>query len=154
MPGKKLNILKKYLALFISAAAFIIYLFTLAPSVVQIDSGELAALQITLGIAHPTGYPLYTILGYLFSLIPLPFTKIYQMNLLAAIYCAAAVGFFVQSLNLALDNLHNFNPKNLIETKKHKKKNRKEKGEMVENNNIKGEITDAVKTFASAFSGL
>ena len=63
MPGKKLNILKKYLALFISAAAFIIYLFTLAPSVVQIDSGELAALQITLGIAHPTGYPLFTIIA-------------------------------------------------------------------------------------------
>jgi len=123
MPGKKLNFLKKYLALILSAAAFIIYLFTLAPSVVQIDSGELAALQITLGIAHPTGYPLYTILGYLFSSIPLPFTKIYQMNLLAAIYCATAVGFFVQSVKLTLDNLQRFNPKSLIETKKQKKKN-------------------------------
>lgn len=149
-----MNIIKKYLALIVSMVAFIIYLITLAPSVVQIDSGELAAVQITLGIAHPTGYPLYTILGHLFSLVPLPFTKIYQMNLLAAIYCATAIGFFVQSIKLTLDNLNNFNPKNLIEIKKHKKKNRKEKGEMVENNNIKGEISDAVKIFASAFSGL
>jgi len=154
MPGKKLNILKKYLALFISAAAFIIYLFTLAPSVVQIDSGELAALQITLGIAHPTGYPLYAILGYLFSLIPLPFTEIYQMNLLAAIYCAAAVGFFVQSVKLTLDNLQSFNPKSLIETKKQKKKNRKEKGENIENKNIKEELSNTIKIIASAFSGL
>lgn len=149
-----MSTVKKCLALIISAIVFIIYLITLAPSVVQIDSGELAAVQITLGIAHPTGYPLYTVLGYLFSLIPLPFTKIYQMNLLAAIYCAAAVGFFVQSVKLTLDNLHYFNPKNLIETKKQKKKNRKEKGENVENKNIKGEVSDTVKIFASAFSGL
>ena len=106
---------------------FIIYLITLAPSVVQIDSGELAAVQLTLGIAHPTGYPLYTILGYLFSLIPLPFTKIYQMNLLAAIYCAAAVGFFVQSVKLALDNIENFTAKKSVALKKVRKKDRKEK---------------------------
>jgi hypothetical protein len=49
---------------------FIIYLITLAPSVVQIDAGELAAVQATLGIAHPTGYPLFTIIGFLFSKLP------------------------------------------------------------------------------------
>lgn len=134
-------------------AAFIIYLITLAPSVVQIDSGELAAVQITLGIAHPTGYPLYTIWGYLFSLIPLPFTKIYQMNLLAAIYCAAAIGFFVQSVKLMLDNLQDFNPKKIIDTKRHKKKNRKEKEENIENKNLGEELSDSVKIIASAFSG-
>jgi hypothetical protein len=148
-----LNIVKKYFAVITSAAAFIIYLITLAPSVVQIDSGELAAVQITLGIAHPTGYPLFTILGYLFSLIPLPFTKIYQMNLLAAIYCAAAVGFFVQSVKLIFDNLQNFNPKNLIETKKQKKKHRKEKVENIEKKNIKEELSDTIKIIASASSG-
>jgi len=149
-----LNILKKYLAIIVSSVVFIIYLITLAPSVVQIDSGELAAVQLTLGIAHPTGYPLYTVLGYLFSLIPLPLSKIYQMNLLAAIYCAAAVGFFVQIVKLMLDNLHKFNPKNLIETKKQKKKYQKEKGKGVKNKTTKEEIPDSVKIFASAFSGL
>ena len=39
----------------------IIYWTTMAPSVVQIDSGELAAVQCTTGIAHPTGYPLFTL---------------------------------------------------------------------------------------------
>lgn len=73
---------------------FIVYLFTLAPSVVQIDSGELAAVQATGGIAHPTGYPLYTMLGYLFLSLPLPFTKIFAANLLAAIYCSAGIFFF------------------------------------------------------------
>ena len=122
-----MNIVKKYLALIISTVALIIYVITLAPSVVQIDSGELAAVQITLGIAHPTGYPLYTILGYLFSLLPLPFTKIYQMNLLAAIYCATAVGFFTQSVKLSLDNLEKFNLSKTAEIKRVKKKSRKNK---------------------------
>ncbi|MCE7857795.1 MAG: DUF2723 domain-containing protein [Ignavibacteria bacterium CHB3] len=80
--------IKKYYVVLTSIFVFIIYLFTLAPSVVQIDSGELAAVQATLGIAHPTGYPLFTMIGYLFSLIPLPFSiifwfserKIYQKN--------------------------------------------------------------------------
>src|SRR4030066_1375352 len=76
------------------------------------------------------------------------------MNLLAAIYCATAVGFFVQSIKLTLDNLQSFNPKSLIETKKQKKKNRKEKGEIVENKNIKEELSNTIKIIASAFSGL
>ena len=149
-----MNIIKKYLALIVSTIAFIIYLITLAPSVVQIDSGELAAVQITLGIAHPTGYPLFTVLGYLFSLIPLPFTKIYQMNLLAAIYCAAAIGFFVQSVKLALDNLDKFNLGKSLEIKKVKKKSRKDKQNNAKSKKEKQEIPDIVKLFTSAFSGL
>ena len=98
---------------------------TIAPSVVQIDSGELAAVQATLGIAHPTGYPLYTIIGYLFSLIPLPFTKIFQLNLLAAIYCSAGVGIFSLTAKLVLDNLDVFAAKKTIVKKKVTKQNRK-----------------------------
>lgn len=73
---------------------FIIYLFTLAPSVIQIDSGELAAVQATLGIAHPTGYPLFTVLGFLFQLIPIPVTTIYKLNLLSSVWSALAVATF------------------------------------------------------------
>ena len=81
-----MDFIKKYYYLVTAFFVFIVYLFTLAPSVVQIDSGELAAVQATLGIAHPTGYPLFTMIGYIFSLIPLPFTKIFQLNILASIY--------------------------------------------------------------------
>jgi len=49
---------------------FIVYLLTLCPTVYWIDSGELIASAYTLGIAHPTGYPLYVLIGRLFSLIP------------------------------------------------------------------------------------
>jgi len=43
----------------------------MTPAVGLIDSGELAAGCRMLGILHPTGYPLYTMLGRLASLIPL-----------------------------------------------------------------------------------
>lgn len=100
-----MDLLRKHYAIFTSLIVFIIYLFTLAPSVIQIDSGELAAAQATLGIAHPTGYPLFTLVGYLFLKIPLPFTKIFQANLLAAIWCSLSIFFFVKSVEIIFNNL-------------------------------------------------
>ena len=56
---------------FLLLVDFIVYFLTLSPAVQFIDSGELAVVCKSLGIAHPTGYPLYTLLGRLFSLLPL-----------------------------------------------------------------------------------
>jgi hypothetical protein len=94
--------LRKYFAELTGLVVFAVYLITLAPSVVQIDSGELAAVQSTLGIAHPTGYPLFTLLGFLFSKVPLPFQNIFKANLLAAIFCAIGIVFLVRSSYLML----------------------------------------------------
>lgn len=91
---------KKYSPYIVSFAVFIIYLSTLAPSVLQIDTGELAAVQAIAGVAHPTGYPLFTMLGYLFLQIPLPFSKIFQANLLSAIYCSLSIAFIIKSVSL------------------------------------------------------
>ncbi len=120
-----MNTFKKYFHLLISLFVFIFYLITLAPSVIQIDSGELAAVQATLGIAHPTGYPLYTIVGYLFSLIPLPFTKIFQLNILAAIYCSIGVGIFSVTSKLVLDNLKYLSSETTTSKKRISKKDKK-----------------------------
>ncbi|GMU94709.1 DUF2723 domain-containing protein [Ignavibacterium album] len=142
--------LKKYFALITSAFVFIVYLFTLAPSVIQIDSGELAAVQATLGIAHPTGYPLFTFLGYLFSLIPLPFTKIYQLNLLAALYSTVAVGIFTFTSKFILDNLNSFKTSKLQKTrKKSKVKAENEPFELDENQKI---IFSVIAGLTLAFS--
>ena len=49
-----------------------LYLPTAARGVGFIDRGELAAVAVTLGIAHPTGYPTLTLLGHLIvALTPL-----------------------------------------------------------------------------------
>jgi len=114
-----MNLLKKYFSAFTSIIVFIIYLFTLAPSVIQIDSGELATVQYILGIAHPTGYPLFTMLGFLFLQIPLGLRKITQANLLAAIWSAFAIYFFIKVLIVLLINVEE--KKNNVVSKKKQK---------------------------------
>lgn len=74
--------------------AFIVYLRTLAPTVWFIDSGELAAVATTLGIAHPTGYPLFTIIGHIFSMLPIGSEEVYRLNLMSAFFCSVAVFMF------------------------------------------------------------
>jgi len=83
--------------------SFIILLFpvsihfkTLSPTVSFIDSGELATVCTTLGIAHPTGYPIYTLVGRFFSLLPLG-PPILNLNLLSLLSVSFAnlVSFFV-----------------------------------------------------------
>jgi len=142
---------QKYFHIVTGLFVFIIYLLTLAPSVVQIDSGELAAIQATLGIAHPTGYPLFTMIGYLFSLLPLPFSTILQLNILAAIYCSIAVGIFTYTIKYCLDNI-SFFKKDTSEKKPSKKEKRKVKEQPVTSEQI--EIPENLKLLAAVFSGL
>jgi len=122
-----MKLIKKYYYLLTGLFVFIVYLTTLAPTIVKIDSGELAAVQSTLGIAHPTGYPLFTIIGYIFSLVSLPFSNIYKANLLAALWCAAGTSVFVYTAKYILDNINSFSSlKNVSGTKSKKKKKGKE----------------------------
>jgi hypothetical protein len=74
-----------------AVGAFVIYLVTLSPSVDFIDSGELSTVVATLGIAHPTGYPLYTILGHLFTALPLH-SIAWRTNLFSAMWSSFTVG--------------------------------------------------------------
>ncbi|MBI4744905.1 MAG: DUF2723 domain-containing protein [Actinobacteria bacterium] len=84
--SKKPNI-KNYLTIFIFAFSFLVYLKTLAPTVTFLDSGDFLSAIYTLGIPHPPGYPLYTILGKLFSFIPVGELG-YRVALLSAFFAA------------------------------------------------------------------
>ncbi len=144
--------LQKYYYLLTGLIAFVFYILTIAPSVIEIDTGELAAVQCTLGIAHPTGYPIYTMLGYLFSLLPLPFSKIFQMNLLAALYCAAAAVIFSFTAKFILDNLNSFQFRKVKKEKsKKKKQSDKSKVVSVESTFV---LSENIKIIAAVFSGL
>lgn len=70
--------------------AFTVYVKTLSPSVQLGDVAEFQYLPHVLGIAHPTGYPLYLLLGKLWSLFPLR-SIAYRMNLLSAFSAAGGV---------------------------------------------------------------
>ncbi len=153
-----MTIIKRLSGLIVGVISFIVYMFTIAPSVIQIDPGELAAAQALPGIAHPSGYPLFTIIGYLFSLIPLPFTTIFKMNLLAALWCSAGVAVFVYTVELILDNLDKFASPVKSQTKspKGKKKEQKEPAKesaaTIEIPDLKKYLTASASGFVLAFS--
>jgi Protein O-mannosyl-transferase TMEM260-like len=69
---------------------FLIYLTSLPPGVTWGDSPELANSAITLGVAHPSGYPLFIIIGKLFSLLPFS-SPAFGINLMSAFLEAGAV---------------------------------------------------------------
>lgn len=69
---------------------FVVYIKFLAPSVLQGDSAEFCIASYTLGIPHPTGYPIYTWIGHFFSLIPLG-SVAYRINLMSAFFAAFTV---------------------------------------------------------------
>src|SRR5271169_6231776 len=87
----------------ISIIVLIVYIATLCPTLNFIDSGELATDAYTLGIAHPSGYPMFTMVEWIFSHLPLGLRIIYQLNVLAAIFCAAALFFFFRFFVLVLN---------------------------------------------------
>lgn len=78
--------------LFLAGLTLALYGATLAPTVLMADSGEFQFVLWLPGIAHPTGYPLYTLLGWLWS-HALPFGEVARrINFFSAVTAAAAVG--------------------------------------------------------------
>jgi len=73
-------------------AALALYTATLAPAVLEADSGEFQFVAWLPGIAHPTGYPLYILTGWLWThMLPLG-TVAWRINLMSAGFGALAVG--------------------------------------------------------------
>ena len=67
-----------------------LYVYTAARDIVVGDTPELMTVAVTLGVAHPSGYPLLTLLGHLFSLLPLG-PVAFRVNLMAAVCGAGTV---------------------------------------------------------------
>lgn len=87
------------------ALPFILYLVTMAPTIYNLDSAELTTAAYTGGIVRATGYPLYLMIGRLWS--QLPFGDVgFRMNLLSAV-CGAATVFMVERI-LARWRLNNW----------------------------------------------
>ncbi|XP_044925762.1 transmembrane protein 260 isoform X2 [Mustela putorius furo] len=76
------------LAVFAAVAA--VFTLTLPPSVPGGDSGELITAAHELGVAHPPGYPLFTLVAKL-AIILFPFGSVaYRVNLLCGFFGAVA----------------------------------------------------------------
>jgi hypothetical protein len=69
---------------------FAVYVRTLAPTVYGLDSAELTTGAYCLGLVHEPGYPLYLLVGHLFTRLPIG-TVGYRMNLMSAFFGALAI---------------------------------------------------------------
>jgi hypothetical protein len=65
-------------------AALFLYTLTLSPDVLPADSGEFQVVVPLLGVAHPPGFALYTLLGKLFISIVPQGAPAYRLNLFSA----------------------------------------------------------------------
>jgi hypothetical protein len=78
-------------AIAVFGIALLVYLRTLLPGPSFGDWAEMQFIPAQLGIPHPTGYPLYVLLGKLFSLLPIG-SWAYRADLLSAVAAAGAAG--------------------------------------------------------------
>ncbi len=76
----------------VGVAAFVVYAWGACQTIYVGDSGELATAALTLGIPHPSGYPLYVLLGKLWTVL-LPVGSVaYRLSLFSAACAATTVG--------------------------------------------------------------
>ncbi|MFQ5835141.1 MAG: DUF2723 domain-containing protein [bacterium] len=93
-------------AIILSTLTFVVYAFTAAPGVTLADSADFQMGVLTLGIVHPPGYPLYTVLGHLFSLLPFG-DPAFRVNLFSALWGSLCLGVLFLILKvLSIERIH------------------------------------------------
>ncbi len=84
---------------------FGLYVVTLSRGVLSADNGEFQLVSSTLGLAHPPGFPLYTLLAHLFSKLPLPLSPAVKINLFSAVTSTLTLGIIFTTIETILKNL-------------------------------------------------
>src|SRR5881227_135018 len=80
------------MAALVSLGALMLYGLTLAPTTQFWDTSEYIAAAYVLGIPHPPGNPLFTLIAHTWGLMPLATAYAERINLLAAVTSAVAAG--------------------------------------------------------------
>jgi hypothetical protein len=77
-----------------TALVLAVYIATLAPTTAFWDTSEYIAAAKVLGIPHPPGNPLFTLMAHVFALLPLAESYAVRINLFSALTSAAAAGLW------------------------------------------------------------
>lgn len=80
------------ISLLISVFTFIIYFLGVSPSIFGGDSGDIILAAYFGGVAHPSGYPLNSIIGWFFTHLPIGMSVAYRANLMMAVFESLIVG--------------------------------------------------------------
>jgi tetratricopeptide (TPR) repeat protein len=79
------------LGILAGVVSFAVYAWSAAPNVTLLDSGEFIVAAQHFGVPHPTGYPLWTFLTWLFLLLPLG-NAAWEVAIFSGLCAAGAVG--------------------------------------------------------------
>ena len=97
---------RKIHAFVLGLSLFLIYAWGASRSIYVGDSGELVAAVHTLGIPHPSSYPLYVLLGKLWTVLVPVGSIAFRMSLFSAFCAAAAVaGLYLLGRRLGLTTI-------------------------------------------------
>jgi hypothetical protein len=83
-----------FVAAAVAVVALAVYLRTMLPSTYFWDTGEAQTVPATLSIFHPTGFPVYALVGWAWSQLPIGEVA-WRMNLLSGVCVAAAAALVV-----------------------------------------------------------
>ena len=86
----------------IFVTAFIVYAMTLCPTIYTGDDGDFITAMATFGVPHPTGYPLFCLVGRLFLQVVPWGNPAFKINLMTAFFGAASIGFVYRFLAFLL----------------------------------------------------
>ncbi|MCK5686808.1 DUF2723 domain-containing protein, partial [bacterium] len=106
-----LKIYEKVIFLAIVLCTLSIYIISLAPGItvsnLGMDTGEFALCARDLGIPHPTGYPVFNLIGKIFCMNPLVQNReiAYRTNVLSAVFAAFTVGILYLILKILTGNV-------------------------------------------------
>ncbi|HET7042673.1 MAG TPA: DUF2723 domain-containing protein, partial [Gemmatimonadales bacterium] len=92
-------------AALVGAAIFALYVATLAPTTAFWDTSEYIAAAKVLGIPHPPGNPLFTLMAHVWGMLPLAADYAVRINLFAAATSAASAGLWFLVLERWLRSL-------------------------------------------------
>jgi len=81
-----------------------ILLWAQSPSILMDDSGEMVAASWKLGLPHPPGYPLFDLLGHVFSWMPVG-SVAFRFNLMTSAIVFLSIGIVLKTCLVLADNL-------------------------------------------------
>jgi hypothetical protein len=92
--GKESTRAHRQIASALFALVLGVYGMTMCRTIYTGDDGDFITAMATWGVPHPTGYPLFTLLGHVFLEVIPAGNPAFRVNLMTAIFGAAAVAMF------------------------------------------------------------
>src|SRR3989338_4865306 len=91
--------------LFVSLFTFVIYFLGISHGVYGGDAGDITLANYFGGVAHPPGYPLNTMIGWIFTHLPFGVSVAYRANLMMAVVQSLVVGVVFLTLYKLTKNI-------------------------------------------------